>query len=257
MGKGDAQCLELSDLGKDWPRQGLWRLRHRKCTRSRATASDRRKARNHSTSKLTCSHTLDRILQPMSVATTTTHLLQRRSLSQYSRAIFSSSARSTWIPRSTPVSSSWPGRQLSTASSTIDRMDPVFADGVDQEKLSVPLRSLIEQKQWALDEDRAGVVKTYYFKTYTKCLVCSHLSSHLSFILSTYKWILQDFTQVVGIRSKSKNHHSTITLVRLTISKPTHYTVQLWRGTILINCELEIRLRSHPLDNALPPRSHR
>jgi hypothetical protein len=51
--------------------------------------------------------------------------------------------------------------------------DPVFADFANREQLSALLQPLIEQKRWTLDEDRAGVAKTYYFKTYTKCLVRS------------------------------------------------------------------------------------
>jgi 4a-hydroxytetrahydrobiopterin dehydratase len=42
---------------------------------------------------------------------------------------------------------------------------------MNPEQLSAPLQSLLEEKQWALDEEGMGVAKIYYFKTYTKCLV--------------------------------------------------------------------------------------
>jgi hypothetical protein len=51
------------------------------------------------------------------------------------------------------------------------RMEPVVAEGSNQEPLLAQTRALIDQESWALDEDRMGVIKTYYFKTYTKCLV--------------------------------------------------------------------------------------
>lgn len=48
---------------------------------------------------------------------------------------------------------------------------PIFAEDMNPEQLSAPLQSLLEEKQWTLDEEGMGVAKTYYFKTYTKCLV--------------------------------------------------------------------------------------
>lgn len=48
---------------------------------------------------------------------------------------------------------------------------PIFAENVNPEQLSAPLQSLLEEEQWSLDEEGMGVAKTYYFKTYTKCLV--------------------------------------------------------------------------------------
>lgn len=51
--------------------------------------------------------------------------------------------------------------------------NPVFAENVNPEQLLAPLQSLLEEKQWNLDEEGMGVAKTYYFKTYTKCLVRS------------------------------------------------------------------------------------
>ncbi|KAH8688855.1 putative MFS monocarboxylate transporter [Talaromyces proteolyticus] len=84
---------------------------------------------------------------------------------------------------------------------------PLFAPGVDPAQNTAPLQSLLEQSLWSLDADRMGVTKTYYFKTYTKCL---------------------DFVQVVGIRSKSKNHHSTMTVKSGSVH--VHWTTHVPRG---------------------------
>lgn len=99
-----------------------------------------------------------------------------------------------------------------------------FAEHANSEELSNSLRVLLAEKEWVLDDEGTGVSKTYWFKTYTKCLVCFlffFFSLPSSFSLVLYLWTdcglirnpCQDFTQVVGIRSKSKNHHPTITIV--------------------------------------------
>jgi hypothetical protein len=54
---------------------------------------------------------------------------------------------------------------------------PIFAENANPEQLSAPLQSLLEEEQWTLDDEGMGVAKTYYFKTYTKCLVRSYHSS--------------------------------------------------------------------------------
>lgn len=64
---------------------------------------------------------------------------------------------------------------------------PIFAENANPEQLSAPLQSLLEEKQWTLDEEGMGVAKTYYFKTYTKCLVRS-CPSFLYFVGSGLVW---------------------------------------------------------------------
>ncbi|KAL1995399.1 hypothetical protein VTN49DRAFT_1586 [Thermomyces lanuginosus] len=86
-------------------------------------------------------------------------------------------------------------------------MEPVFAEGVDREQALPRINALLDQGQWKLDEERMGLLKTYYFKTYTKCL---------------------DFSQVIGIRSKSKNHHSTMTIKAGSVQ--VHWTTHFPRG---------------------------
>lgn len=127
-------------------------------------------------------------------------------------------AMTTQPPSTLPPSQN---RHYSSLPTSDTPTKPIFAEDVNPEQLSAPLQSLLEEKQWNLDEEGMGVAKMYYFKTYTKCLVRS-----LSFLallgrigpvwvmwLISLVWLCQDFTQVVGIRSKSKNHHATITVV--------------------------------------------
>ncbi|EED14080.1 MFS monocarboxylate transporter, putative [Talaromyces stipitatus ATCC 10500] len=96
-------------------------------------------------------------------------------------------------------------RELGSSIST--PKTPIFAESENPEQLSAPLQSLLDEKQWTLGEGRMMIAKTYYFKTYTKCL---------------------DFVLVVGIRSKSKNHHPTITLKSGSVS--IHWTTHFPRG---------------------------
>jgi 4a-hydroxytetrahydrobiopterin dehydratase len=49
-------------------------------------------------------------------------------------------------------------------------MEPKFSDGADQSELKAETEALLEGG-WTLDEAQMGVSKTYYFKTYSKCLV--------------------------------------------------------------------------------------
>lgn len=50
-------------------------------------------------------------------------------------------------------------------------MEPRFSSGVaDEAQLTRELNALLAEK-WTLDEERMGVKKMFYFKTYTKCLV--------------------------------------------------------------------------------------
>lgn len=50
-------------------------------------------------------------------------------------------------------------------------MEPKFSAGVDKDQLTGKVEALL-RNNWTLDEDRMGLQKTYYFKTYTKCMVC-------------------------------------------------------------------------------------
>ncbi|OKL63021.1 hypothetical protein UA08_02047 [Talaromyces atroroseus] len=202
----NAHCLELSILGRCRVRKVSWP----EASESRAPSFLRRRKQQQQQQQQQLPLLLlqlPQLPQTMSATTPTrtkiTHLLQRRSLPQLSRPAFPFA-----FPTTCPARSRQPTRKnFASAVDRADSAEPVFPDSVNCERLSALLRSLIEQKQWTLDEDRAGVAKTYYFKTYTKCL---------------------DFTQVIGIRSKSKNHHSTITLKSGSVR--VHWTTHYPRG---------------------------
>ncbi|KAF3891661.1 hypothetical protein GTR04_4952 [Trichophyton interdigitale] len=72
---------------------------------------------------------------------------------------------------------------------------PIVAPGVSESQVSDELRVLLKAG-WVLDQPRSGIEKSYYFKTYTKC---------------------QDFFNTVAIRSKAKNHHSTMIIVNTAV----------------------------------------
>lgn len=108
------------------------------------------------------------------------HHVSRRLFRPVRNSSFFSSptCSSMWSrPAATAIAS--PSSRLSSsrnrhysAMSTINKSTrPIFTEGVNSEQLSAPLQSLLEEEQWDLDEEGMGVVKTYYFKTYTKCLV--------------------------------------------------------------------------------------
>lgn len=61
--------------------------------------------------------------------------------------------------------------KMTTAFAETDAKEPIFAAGVDRDQFLPPTRALLEEGQWTLDEECMGVTKTFYFKTYTKCLV--------------------------------------------------------------------------------------
>ena len=46
----------------------------------------------------------------------------------------------------------------------------VFSEGQDESKLAEETKELIEEG-WEMDEERRGVKRQYFFKTYTKALV--------------------------------------------------------------------------------------
>jgi len=74
---------------------------------------------------------------------------------------------------------------LPKRTSTVSAMSAIFSTRENEAKMKEELQSL-EGTGWILDEDRMGIKKTYYFKTYTKVL---------------------DFHTIIGVRCKSKNHH--------------------------------------------------
>ena len=49
-------------------------------------------------------------------------------------------------------------------------MNPKFSPGVDEKRLSGEVDALLKDG-WTLDEEQIGLEKTFYFKTYTKCMV--------------------------------------------------------------------------------------
>ena len=48
-----------------------------------------------------------------------------------------------------------------------------FSSEADREGVEAGLKALTENA-WELDNEKIGIRKTYYFKTYTKCLVGTH-----------------------------------------------------------------------------------
>lgn len=100
----------------------------------------------------------------------------RRPIRYRSSSSFSA-FRPTWSAPILPLSSRLPS-SLNRHYSSVPTLDtprqPIFAENVNPEELSVPLQSLLDEKQWSLDDEGKGVAKTYHFKTYTKCLVRSY-----------------------------------------------------------------------------------
>lgn len=66
----------------------------------------------------------------------------------------------------------------------------------------------VRDAQWQLDEQRMGLSKTFFFKTYTKAL---------------------DFVHVVGVKTKTQNHHPTVTIEGRG-SVTYHWTTHVPRG---------------------------
>ncbi|KAG5298481.1 pterin-4-alpha-carbinolamine dehydratase [Histoplasma ohiense] len=92
--------------------------------------------------------------------------------------------------RTNPVSRQ---RYFSMASPNLNSaVQPKYASTLPDEtkQLAAETNSLLDSN-WSLDEEQMGLQKTYYFKTYTKC---------------------QDFFNMIAIKSKSANHHSTMTV---------------------------------------------
>jgi hypothetical protein len=50
------------------------------------------------------------------------------------------------------------------------KMETKFSDGTEKDQYVGEVETLLTHG-WELDEEKIGLIKTYYFKTYTKCLV--------------------------------------------------------------------------------------
>lgn len=50
--------------------------------------------------------------------------------------------------------------------------EPEFAEGIDAEQLR-PLLNELQGQGWGLDEDKIGIKKTFYFRSYFKAVVGS------------------------------------------------------------------------------------
>ena len=90
-------------------------------------------------------------------------------------------------------------------------MLPKLSEGQEESRVMAEAKALLENG-WILDDEEVGVKKTYHFKTYTKALVFG-----VSGAFGAHADTLQDFLYTIGVRSKSKNHHSVMTIVRLTL----------------------------------------
>ena len=86
-------------------------------------------------------------------------------------------------------------------------MKPKITEGQEKSRVTSEAEALLDNG-WILDDEEMGVKKKYHFKTYTKVLVRG-----LSRIFTILADTLQDFVHVIGVRSKSKNHHSVMIIV--------------------------------------------
>ncbi|CBF69801.1 hypothetical protein AN6276.2 [Aspergillus nidulans FGSC A4] len=84
--------------------------------------------------------------------------------------------------------------------------EPQFAEGFDPEQLRPQLNGLQDQG-WRLDEDKIGIKKTFYFRSYFKAV---------------------SFLNVIASQSATKKHHATMT-VRIG-SVDVHWTTHHPRG---------------------------
>ena len=90
-------------------------------------------------------------------------------------------------------------------------MQPKLSEGQDESRVMAEAKALLEDG-WILDNEERGVKKTYHFKTYTKALVFGAFRA-----FEAQADTLQDFLYTIGVRSKSKNHHPVMTIVRFTL----------------------------------------
>jgi 4a-hydroxytetrahydrobiopterin dehydratase len=94
--------------------------------------------------------------------------------------------------------------------------EPQFAEGFDPEQLRPQLNGLQDQG-WRLDEDKIGIKKTFYFRSYFKAVV-SFFFFFFFFILPASISVLeadvsQSFLNVIASQSATKKHHATMTVV--------------------------------------------
>ena len=144
----------------------------------------------------------------------------------------------------TPLSASRPCYGLTSFTtskhrSNISTMHPKVSEGQDESKVSAEAKSLHESG-WEFDDEKMGLMKTYNFKTYTKALV--GCSSRLS-VAPTNNF--KDFLYTVGVRSKSKNHHSKMVIVSLTLLQQNFEPC--------LRLPPANRLRGYTLDNTPSP----
>ncbi|KAK7534669.1 pterin 4 alpha carbinolamine dehydratase-domain-containing protein [Phyllosticta citricarpa] len=97
-------------------------------------------------------------------------------------------------------------RRAFCSSSSI-QMAPKFAPGSDEGLLAQQTQALVQEHGWELDQEEMGLLKTFNFKTYTKAL---------------------DFLNVIGVRSKSRSHHATMTIKPSSVD--VHWTTHVPRG---------------------------
>jgi pterin-4a-carbinolamine dehydratase len=89
------------------------------------------------------------------------------------------------------------------------RSKPVFSKGSDVAKLSAEYKLLNTENAWKLTAAGTGLYKTFFFKTYARCLVSFlPLSLLLRCMLNC-----QDFIQIIGINSKARSHHPHMSFV--------------------------------------------
>ena len=86
-------------------------------------------------------------------------------------------------------------------------MQATISKGEDETKVKGEIKALLENG-WTLDEENIKISKTYHLKTYTKVLV-----RHLSIASLPFQLTLQDLHNFIGVGSKAKNHHATMTSV--------------------------------------------
>ncbi|KAK8251955.1 pterin-4-alpha-carbinolamine dehydratase family protein [Phyllosticta capitalensis] len=86
-------------------------------------------------------------------------------------------------------------------------MAPKFAPGSDESSMTQKTDALVQQYGWELDAEEMGLRKTFHFKTYTKAL---------------------DFLNIIGVRSKSRSHHATMTIKPSSVE--VHWTTHVPRG---------------------------
>lgn len=87
-----------------------------------------------------------------------------------------------------------------------------ISEGEDKNAVEASIEDL-PRNGWQTTEDGLDIRKTYNFKTFTKAVV-----GVLSLFLVYKKtWLRKDFFNLVAIRSKSEDHHSTVVIVSATL----------------------------------------